>query len=101
MRVCVLTTSYPRSADDVAGRFVSDAVEQLRAAGVEVDVVSPASFRHFGIAYGGGIVQNGFGQAGFRSDVRNAMTKPRTPYSEPAAPRITLCAAHIGALVSE
>src|SRR5438093_769548 len=58
MRVCVLTTSYPRSADDVAGRFVADAVEHLRAAGHEVDVVSPASFRHFGIAYGGGIVQN-------------------------------------------
>src|SRR5204863_7367483 len=58
MRVCVLTTSYPRSADDVAGRFVAEAVEHLRAAGHEVDVVSPASFRHFGIAYGGGIVQN-------------------------------------------
>ena len=50
---------------------------------------------------GGGIVQNGFAQAGFRSEVRNAMTKPRTPYSEPAAPKITLWAAHIGALVSE
>lgn len=58
MRVCVLTTSYPRTSADVAGRFVADAVEHLRAAGVEVDVVSPASFRHFGIAYGGGIVQN-------------------------------------------
>jgi len=58
VRVCVLSTSYPRSADDVAGRFVADAVDHLRAAGVEVDVVSPASFPHFGIAYGGGIVQN-------------------------------------------
>ena len=58
MRVCVLTTSYPRSPGDVAGRFVADAVEHLRAAGHEVDVVSPASFRHFGIAYGDGIVQN-------------------------------------------
>ena len=58
MRICVLTTSYPRSGDDVAGRFVAEAVEHLRAAGHEVDVVSPASFRHFGIAYGGGIVQN-------------------------------------------
>ena len=28
------------------------------SAGVEVRVVSPADFRHFGIAYGGGIVQN-------------------------------------------
>ena len=33
----------------------------------------------------GGIVQNGFGQAGVRS-VWYAITKPRTPYSEPAAP---------------
>lgn len=58
MRVCVLSTSYPRDAADVAGRFVADAVEHVRAAGVDVDVVSPASFRHFGIAFGGGIVQN-------------------------------------------
>ena len=58
MRVCVLTTSYPRGPDDVAGRFVADQVEHLREAGVEIDVVSPATFRHFGIAYGGGIVQN-------------------------------------------
>lgn len=58
MKVLVLTTSYPRTADDVAGRFVADAVDHLRAAGVEVDVVSPAVFRHFGIAYGDGIVQN-------------------------------------------
>ena len=58
MNVCVLTTSYPRSEEDVAGRFVADAVEKLRAAGVEVEVVSPARFRHFGIAYGEGIVNN-------------------------------------------
>ncbi len=58
MRVTVLTTSYPRGPDDVAGVFVSDAVEHLRAAGVEVDVVSPASFRDFGLAYGHGIVGN-------------------------------------------
>ena len=54
MRVVVLTTSYPRHADDVAGTFVRDGVEALRAAGVEVVVVSPASFRHYGIAYGTG-----------------------------------------------
>jgi glycosyltransferase involved in cell wall biosynthesis len=58
MRVVVLTTSYPRSAGDVAGVFVKDGVERLREAGVEVDVVSPASFRHFGLAYGHGIVGN-------------------------------------------
>ena len=58
MKVCVLTTSYPRSPGDFAGAFVADAVEQLRATGVEVDVVSPSSFRHFGIAYGDGIANN-------------------------------------------
>jgi glycosyltransferase involved in cell wall biosynthesis len=58
MRLLVLTTSYPRGPDDVAGAFVRDAVEHLREAGLEVDVVSPASFRHFGLAYGHGIVAN-------------------------------------------
>jgi glycosyltransferase involved in cell wall biosynthesis len=58
VKVCVLTTSYPRAAEDVAGRFVADAVERVEAAGVDVEVVSPARFRHFGIAYGGGIVNN-------------------------------------------
>jgi glycosyltransferase involved in cell wall biosynthesis len=58
VKVCVLTTSYPRGADDVAGTFVRDGVEALRAAGAEVRVVSPASFRHYGIAYGDGIVNN-------------------------------------------
>jgi glycosyltransferase involved in cell wall biosynthesis len=58
MRVCVVTTSYPRSATDVSGAFVAAQVEALRRAGVEVDVVSPADTRHFGIAYGDGIAQN-------------------------------------------
>ena len=58
MRVAVLTTSYPRTPDDVAGVFVRDAVEHLRDAGVEVEVVSPASFRHYGLAYGHGIPGN-------------------------------------------
>jgi glycosyltransferase involved in cell wall biosynthesis len=58
MRVTVLTTSYPRGPDDVAGIFVRDSVEHLRAAGTEVDVVSPATFPHFGLAYGHGIVGN-------------------------------------------
>jgi len=58
MRVAVLTTSYPRGPDDVAGAFVRDAVEHLRGAGIDVLVVSPASFRHFGLAYGHGIVGN-------------------------------------------
>ena len=58
MRVAVLTTSYPRHEGDVAGAFVRDAVRHLRAAGVEVRVVSPAGFRDFGIAYGDGIAAN-------------------------------------------
>ena len=58
MKVAVLTTSYPRGPDDVAGVFVRDAVEYLRAAGVDIEVVSPATFRHFGLAYGHGIVGN-------------------------------------------
>lgn len=40
VKVVVLTTSWPRSADDFAGRFVADAVEHLRARGVEIDVVA-------------------------------------------------------------
>jgi glycogen(starch) synthase len=57
VRVAVLTTSYPRWEGDAAGRFVFDAVERLREH-VEVDVVSAQSFRHYGIAYGHGIVGN-------------------------------------------
>ena len=58
MKVVVLTTSYPRSREDVAGSFVRDGVEALRAARLEVAVVSPAGFAHYGIAYGDGIVNN-------------------------------------------
>jgi glycosyltransferase involved in cell wall biosynthesis len=58
MKVAVLTTSYPREPGDPAGNFVADAVEGVRGRGVEVEVVSPASFRHFGIAYGAGVVGN-------------------------------------------
>jgi glycosyltransferase involved in cell wall biosynthesis len=58
MRVTVLTTSYPRHDGDIAGAFVRDGVRQLRAAGVGIDVVSPATFRDFGIAYGDGIAAN-------------------------------------------
>jgi glycosyltransferase involved in cell wall biosynthesis len=58
VKVLVLTTSFPRDAADPAGRFVFDAVELLRARGVAVEVVSPASFGHLGIAYGHGIVGN-------------------------------------------
>jgi glycosyltransferase involved in cell wall biosynthesis len=58
MKVVVLTTSYPRGADDVAGSFVAASVKGVRALGVDVRVVAPADFRHFGIAYGSGIAQN-------------------------------------------
>ena len=58
MKVAVLTTSYPRGPDDPAGIFVARLVEAAKAQGVEVEVVSPASFRHFGLAYGHGIVGN-------------------------------------------
>jgi len=58
MKIVVLTTSYPRHEGDPAGNFVADAVERLRERAVDVDVVSPASFRHFGIAYGSGVVGN-------------------------------------------
>jgi colanic acid/amylovoran biosynthesis glycosyltransferase len=58
MRVAVLTTSYPRSAGDAAGRFVADAVDHVRARGVEVEVVGPQQYRHFGIAYGHGMLGN-------------------------------------------
>ncbi|HKU59201.1 MAG TPA: glycosyltransferase family 4 protein [Gaiellaceae bacterium] len=40
MRVVVVTTSWPRNDEDFVGRFVADAVERLRARGVEVQVVA-------------------------------------------------------------
>jgi glycosyltransferase involved in cell wall biosynthesis len=58
MKLVVLTSSYPRHPDDVAGRFVADGVDELRRRGLEVDVVSPARFRHYGIAYGAGVAGN-------------------------------------------
>jgi Glycosyltransferase Family 4 len=58
LRVAVLTTSYPRGPGDVAGLFVAAQVEHLRERGVETVVVSPASFRHYGIAYGSGVAGN-------------------------------------------
>jgi glycosyltransferase involved in cell wall biosynthesis len=57
MKVAVLTTSYPRWEGDAAGRFVADAVDRLQEH-VQIDVVSPQSFRHYGIAYGHGILGN-------------------------------------------
>jgi glycosyltransferase involved in cell wall biosynthesis len=58
LKVVVLSTSYPRGPGDVAGLFVADQVEHIRERGVDVRVVSPASFRHYGIAYGSGVAGN-------------------------------------------
>jgi glycosyltransferase involved in cell wall biosynthesis len=58
MRVAVLTTSYPRHPGDAAGRFIADSVEHLRARGIEMDVVGPDEFPHYGIAYGHGVLGN-------------------------------------------
>jgi glycosyltransferase involved in cell wall biosynthesis len=54
VRVLVLTTSYPPHG----GSFVAASVDAARLAGFDVQVVSPSSFRHFGIAGGHGIVGN-------------------------------------------
>lgn len=54
MKILVLTTSYPPEG----GSFVAASVEAARHAGFDVEVVSPSSFRHFGIAGGHGIVGN-------------------------------------------
>ncbi len=56
MRVVVLTTSYPRPGVEHAGRFVADAVEHLRAAGIGVDVLAPGGYRDFGLAGPDGIM---------------------------------------------
>jgi len=58
VKVLVLTTSYPQGSGDVAGVFVQEAVEHLQKAGLDIRVVSPARFRHFGLAYDHGIVGN-------------------------------------------
>ena len=58
MRVAVLTTSYPRSPGDAVGRFVADSVEHVRQRGIDVEVVGPEQFRHYGIAYGHGVLGN-------------------------------------------
>ena len=54
MKVLVLTTSYPPDG----GSFVAASVEAARSRGVEVEVVGPRDFRHFGICGGHGIVGN-------------------------------------------
>src|SRR5207244_9712102 len=57
LRVVHLTTSYPRHEGDFAGRFVADLVRAL-AGHVDVSVLAPGGYRHFGLANGGGLVRN-------------------------------------------
>jgi len=58
VKVLVLTTSYPRYEGDPTVHFLGEAVAKLRERGLEVEVVSPQSFQHFGIAYGAGVMGN-------------------------------------------
>ncbi len=60
LRVAVFTTSYPRSDDDFSGRFVHGTVSNLRARGLEVEVVGPGSYRDFGLTAnnGAGLIGN-------------------------------------------
>jgi glycosyltransferase involved in cell wall biosynthesis len=58
VKVVVLTTSYPRYEGDPTVHFLGEAVAKLRERGLDVEVVSPMSFRHFGIAYGAGVMGN-------------------------------------------
>jgi glycosyltransferase involved in cell wall biosynthesis len=58
LKVAMFTTSYPRDASDLAGRFVFNTVEHLRGRQVEIEVVAPGSYRDFGLTgtRGGGVV---------------------------------------------
>jgi glycosyltransferase involved in cell wall biosynthesis len=58
VKLVVLTTSYPRYEGDPTVHFLGEAVAKLRERGLDVEVVSPMSFRHFGIAYGAGVMGN-------------------------------------------
>jgi glycosyltransferase involved in cell wall biosynthesis len=59
VRVVVLTTSWPRTEREFAGRFVADAVARLRERGVEVEVLAPGSgYDDHGLAYGSGMAAN-------------------------------------------
>jgi glycosyltransferase involved in cell wall biosynthesis len=58
VKIVVLTTSWPRTESEFAGRFVADAVDRLRERGVDVDVVAPGRYRDHGLAYGPGMAAN-------------------------------------------
>src|SRR4051794_7754486 len=58
LKVAMFTTSYPKDASDLAGRFVFNTVEHLRGHEVDVEVVAPGSYRDFGLtgSSNGGVV---------------------------------------------
>jgi glycogen(starch) synthase len=58
LKVVVLTTSYPRYEGDSTVHFLGEAVAKLRERGLDVEVVSPLQFQHFGVAYGAGVMGN-------------------------------------------
>jgi len=59
VRVLVITTSFPRHQADFAGRFLADAVERIRARGVDVELLAPGrGYSDFGLAYGAGMSRN-------------------------------------------
>jgi glycosyltransferase involved in cell wall biosynthesis len=45
MRVCVITTSFPRSIDDYSGVFIFRLCRSMAALNVDIDVVAPADER--------------------------------------------------------
>src|SRR3954453_14095404 len=58
LRIAMFTTSYPRDAADLAGRFVFNTVEHLRGRDAGVGCAPPRSSRDFGLTgvRGGGVV---------------------------------------------
>ncbi len=58
MKVVVLTTSYPDRRAPGGGQLRRGVGRSGADAGIDVEVVSPGSFPHFGVALGAGIVQN-------------------------------------------
>jgi glycosyltransferase involved in cell wall biosynthesis len=62
-KVVVLTSSYPRDEHDFAGRFVADAVTELRRRGLEVEVVHPR------LAHDGGGLVSGLRRRPWRAPI--------------------------------
>jgi len=60
LRVAVFTTSYPRSDEDFSGRFVFNTVANLRARGLEIEVVGPGNYDDHGLTAnnGAGLIGN-------------------------------------------